>query len=742
MKQTSRPSKVLLVQLPFPVFSIQDKGENIPLAAGYLKAMAHREGLLDEIEVEILAPGVQDIAGDAALVEAICSESPDVVGFTCYVWNIARTLHIAQRIKEGLPGVRIIAGGPEITASFLSDVPGTAIDIAAIGEGERTFVELLRHFRNGSPVLDEINGITFRAQDEIVTTPSREQMPDVDDIPSPYLLGLIKPLSSLMTIETLRGCANRCGYCQYGRLYPKIRTFSLERLRDEFALAKERRVQRLFLVDPDTCSGMTDRFKQMFRMFAEMNSDKSMILNTCIGAEGIDAEMVRLMVDAHMRYVHVGLQSLNSVALGNVNRKLDLPKFLAGVELLRKSNIRIQVGLIVGLPGETPDTMVEAYDFLAEHDLAYDGLAMPLQVLPGVKLREEAEELGLVFERHAPYRVLKTATMSSQDLQGALDLWHGRYSRMGPKGYTWPGHRYHTYSSDEHSRTETADAGHAGAAQSAFPLSKMIVEIDGRSQTPEDMARLSSEMAQQVGDCLTLWLKCSNPSLPENLALMKVLLKGLSEPNPYTVWRILVESGHPLPKDAARELKSSTLHHRNYLDTGCPWYPRGQEYKRGTLRARGVMDLGSDGADKSMAGCLDGTDCMVSARLANAEHLEAQMEAVFSTGAETIVLDFDPSLAADSVLTALKAIAKRNQNERREICFKNWVVQRIWDVEIIREKGVLPYDELIVTMDHRLRRHDRELGRRAVILDLARFVSRCEEHTISSPSLARLAYLV
>ena len=96
-----RPLRVLLVQLPVP----NNPATNVPLAAGYLKAYAHAQGLLEHAEIEILPRALADHAGDALMVEAIVARAPDVLGLSLYTWNSERTLDIARRARERLPGL-------------------------------------------------------------------------------------------------------------------------------------------------------------------------------------------------------------------------------------------------------------------------------------------------------------------------------------------------------------------------------------------------------------------------------------------------------------------------------------------------------------------------------------------------------------------------------------------------------------------------------------------------------------
>src|SRR5262249_6762259 len=107
---------VLLVQLPIPPLGPASIRGNVPLAAGYLKLFARHQGLAQFYDIQLIPADLATTHGDSALVADLAAREPWMVGFTCYVWNIDRTLGIAHKLKRRLPVVHIVLGGPEITA--------------------------------------------------------------------------------------------------------------------------------------------------------------------------------------------------------------------------------------------------------------------------------------------------------------------------------------------------------------------------------------------------------------------------------------------------------------------------------------------------------------------------------------------------------------------------------------------------------------------------------------------------
>ena len=211
MKQNS--SLALLVQLPIPPPGPQPIEGNVPLAAAYLKLYAQRCGL-EGWQIEILPARLCNRLGDQALVAEILERRPQLVGFTCYLWNIQRTLWIAGQLKARAPcthgpEIRILLGGPEITADNRWVLEEPAIDLAIIGEGEQTFVELLSALHAGRSTTTmstwcPIPGLWRRGGS---LPPPRAALTDLDLISTPYIDGLLDAAEEqTMLLETSRGC--------------------------------------------------------------------------------------------------------------------------------------------------------------------------------------------------------------------------------------------------------------------------------------------------------------------------------------------------------------------------------------------------------------------------------------------------------------------------------------------------------------------------------------------------------
>ncbi|MHB9156358.1 MAG: B12-binding domain-containing radical SAM protein, partial [Endomicrobiales bacterium] len=221
--------KVLLAQLPRPYLGLAADQDDIPLASGYLKAMAHKEGLLERAEIEILSARETRTLPDAGLIEAVAAREPDILGFSLHFGSSMRSLYIASEVKKRLPGATVIVGGPDVTLDSGHVTGSSAVDIGVIGEGEVTFCEIVRHALEGNGDYSDIKGIFYRAGGRMIVNQEREKIRDLNEIPSPYLLGYIDPAEyAMIWLENARGCPRRCAYCRGAGTYSGH--FSAERI--------------------------------------------------------------------------------------------------------------------------------------------------------------------------------------------------------------------------------------------------------------------------------------------------------------------------------------------------------------------------------------------------------------------------------------------------------------------------------------------------------------------------------
>jgi radical SAM superfamily enzyme YgiQ (UPF0313 family) len=420
--------KVLLVQLPIPPFGIEPVRGNVPLAAGYLMLHARNAGMERQYDIEIMPPVEANRWGDLALVDAILSRDPWMVGFTCYLWNIQRTLWVCERLKERSPELVIVLGGPEITSDNEWVLRHQAIDYAAIGEGEQTFVEILDALTTGERPAQPIDGLYVASAARTITSEMphwplpafRQPIARLDDVSSPYLAGILDAADEeMLLLETIRGCIFKCKFCYYPKSYDALYFLSEEKIVANLRHASERGAREVVLLDP-TLNQKRD-FAAFLRLLARCNPDRQFTYFGELRAEGINAEMARLMREANFTDVEIGLQSVDPRAMQLMDRRNNLRAFERGVRALLDAGIRVKVDLIIGLPGDTVDSVRRGMEYVRESGLYSEVQVFNLAVLPGTAFRHEAAELGLVYQDRPPYYVLETPTMDFAQMYELMD---------------------------------------------------------------------------------------------------------------------------------------------------------------------------------------------------------------------------------------------------------------------------------------------------------------------------------
>jgi radical SAM superfamily enzyme YgiQ (UPF0313 family) len=349
-----------------------------------------------------------------------------MVGFTCYVWNIDRTLWIAEHLKRRRPDLHIVLGGPEITGDNAWVLEHGAVDYAVLGEGEQTFVELLSALKQNARPPQQIPGL--RVLPDGPPPLPRTPLAQLDEISSPYLDGILDAADErTLFLETVRGCAFRCRFCYYPKSYDSVYTVSAEKVLANLRHAAERGADEVVILDP-TLNQRRD-FLDFLRLLARGNPDRQFTYFAELRAEGITAESARLLREANFREVEVGLQSVDRRAQELMDRPVNLRAVRRGVQAMLEAGIRVKVDLIIGLPGDTVDSVRRGVDFLNRLRPDCGAQVFQLSILPGTAFRYDVQSLGLTYQPRPPYYVLGTPTLTLDEMvrlmdeaQEALDL--------------------------------------------------------------------------------------------------------------------------------------------------------------------------------------------------------------------------------------------------------------------------------------------------------------------------------
>ena len=326
---------------------------------------------------------------------------PDIIGFSCYIWNIGMVTSLVNDLKKLTPNLVVILGGPEV--SF--DPVNCPADFIVKGEGEQAFSELMAYYHGKRGDLAQITGGAV----------------DINLLRFPYSDGVSDFADRIIYYESSRGCPFQCQYCLSGGI-GSVRALPLERVYDELQFFLDARVMQVKFVDR-TFNCNNERAIRIWRFLKDHdNGITNFHFEIC--ADLLNNEALRLLKNMRkgMFQFEIGVQSTNGAVLRRICRNTDLPKLTKNVTVLRESgNIRLHLDLIAGLPGE--DYLSFGRSFNEVYAMKPDILQLGfLKALKGTALRDNAKRHGLVYGDSPPYEVLRTGVLSFDEICGLKDI--------------------------------------------------------------------------------------------------------------------------------------------------------------------------------------------------------------------------------------------------------------------------------------------------------------------------------
>jgi hypothetical protein len=348
------------------------------------------------------------------ILKDIYLEQPDVVCFSCYIWNISFVRELVPDLKKILPQVEFWAGGPEVSydaVEFLKKNP--AFFGVMVGEGEETFHELAGYYIERKPeTLSGIRGVAFRDENkgrDIVHTGWRELM-DLSKVPFAYS-NLTEFKNRIIYYESSRGCPFSCSYC-LSSIDKKLRFRDIELVKKELQFFIDNKVPQVKFVDR-TFNCKHDHAMEIWRYITE-NDNGITNFHFEISADLLRAEELALMKTMRpgLIQLEIGVQSTNPQTIKAIRRTMDFEKLKGIVEQIHSfGNIHQHLDLIAGLPYEGYDSFHKSFcDVYAlrpeQFQLGF------LKVLKGSHMMEMTGEYQILYKNREPYEVLSTAWLT------------------------------------------------------------------------------------------------------------------------------------------------------------------------------------------------------------------------------------------------------------------------------------------------------------------------------------------
>jgi len=344
------------------------------------------------------------------IISELFSQSPDMLAFSCYIWNIEMVNSIVRTFRKILPSVKIILGGPEITEEHEN------ADISVIGEGELAFKEIIE----GNQALKKVYKTT-----EVVA---------LEDIPFAYTKF---EENKILYYESSRGCVNNCAYC-LSSTTKGVRFMPMERAKADLFVFLSNKVKQVKFVDR-TFNSNKKHATEIWRYLIE-NDNGTSNFHFEIAGDLLDDDMLSLIAQARkgLFQFEIGVQSTNEKTLNAIGRKTNTAKLFENVAKLKTAgNVHLHLDLIAGLPFEDYSTFVRSFNdvmrcYPDKFQLGF------LKLLKGSALRADANKYGIKFKDSAPYEILENDFISFAELntlkkvENMLDLF---YNSSGFKTY-------------------------------------------------------------------------------------------------------------------------------------------------------------------------------------------------------------------------------------------------------------------------------------------------------------------
>ena len=348
------------------------------------------------------------------ILKDIYLEQPDVICFSCYIWNISFVKELVPDLKKILPHVDFWAGGPEVSydaVEFLKKNP--AFFGVMVGEGEETFHELAGYYIERKPEnLKEIRGVAFHDETkvpDIVHTGWRELM-DLSKVPFAYS-NLTEFKNRIIYYESSRGCPFSCSYC-LSSIDKKLRFRDIELVKNELQFFIDNKVPQVKFVDR-TFNCKHDHAMAIWRYITEHDNGITNF-HFEISADLLREEELALMKTMRpgLIQLEIGVQSTNPQTIKAIRRTMDFEKLKGIVEQIHGfGNIHQHLDLIAGLPYEGYESFHKSFcDVYAlrpeQFQLGF------LKVLKGSHMMEMTGEYQILYKDREPYEVLSTAWLT------------------------------------------------------------------------------------------------------------------------------------------------------------------------------------------------------------------------------------------------------------------------------------------------------------------------------------------
>jgi anaerobic magnesium-protoporphyrin IX monomethyl ester cyclase len=400
--------KVVLISPPLSVVkqagSLKDIANVLPtMGIGYIASLLEKNGIAVKIFDYIGAPKTLD-----DIMREIVEASPDLIGITATILTISTANELARHIKERLPEVTLVIGGPQLCSAPAKTMRGGPYDMGVAGEGEETMLELAMAIRSGDKDLGRIRGLMVKRSGELICNAPRPYIEDLDKLPFPAR-HLYPPLSAYKPVPasyirkpvgliiSSRGCPYQCIFCDRAVFGNKFRAHSAKYVVDEmeevikvYGAREIRFMDDTFTLDIKRVDAICD---EIFRRGIKVPWTCLTRVNT------VTLDILKKMKRAGCWQVIYGIEAGDQKMLDIIKKGVTVEQNETGIRLAKKAGLNVRATFVFGLPGETLDTIKNTVDFAKRMDLDVVNFFTVI-LYPGNELFSMARSEGKVLHEN------------------------------------------------------------------------------------------------------------------------------------------------------------------------------------------------------------------------------------------------------------------------------------------------------------------------------------------------------
>jgi radical SAM superfamily enzyme YgiQ (UPF0313 family) len=422
--------RVLLINPYYPI----SETPSPPLGLAYLAAALTEAGIETKVLDLVVFPYRHSL-----LPRVIGEFQPQIAGLTAVTMTFNSAIGVIQDIKGIDESTVTVMGGPHVTFCAQDTLEmHPDLDVIVFGEGERTIVDLSRAIEKNRD-WRQVAGIAFRRDSGIVYTPARAPIADLDELPEPARgmlpLGRYRALGMPVSLTTSRGCPFKCIFCAGRKMVgARVRYRNARRVVDEMEYLNTLEFHQINIADDLFTANRT----HCMAVCNEIIERRLEIRWTSFArVDTVSEEILSRMKDAGCSAVSFGIESANPQILNTIKKGITREQVVAAVEMCRQAGITPFASFILGLPGETPQTIRETLDFGEE--LKALGLSFGFHLLapfPGTEIREKSAEYGIRIltddwsRYHANRAIVETSEVDRYMMDQIVIDWESEYNRM------------------------------------------------------------------------------------------------------------------------------------------------------------------------------------------------------------------------------------------------------------------------------------------------------------------------